>query len=36
VKYVILANPPFGGKEGVDAQTRFTYKTKATQVLFRT
>ena len=29
-----LTNPPFGGKEGVDAQTRFAYKTSATQVLF--
>ena len=31
---VILTNPPFGGKEGKDAQTRFAYKTGATQVLF--
>lgn len=31
---VILTNPPFGGKEGGAAQTRFAYKTKATQVLF--
>lgn len=31
---VILMNPPFGGKEGKDAQTRFSYKTGATQVLF--
>ncbi len=31
---VILTNPPFGGKEGKDAQTRFDYKTSATQVLF--
>jgi type I restriction enzyme M protein len=31
---VILMNPPFGGKEGKDAQTRFDYKTSATQVLF--
>lgn len=31
---VILTNPPFGGKEGKDAQTRFPYKTSATQVLF--
>jgi type I restriction enzyme M protein len=31
---VILMNPPFGGKEGKDAQTRFAYKTSATQVLF--
>lgn len=27
-------NPPFGGKEGKEAQTRFAYKTSATQVLF--
>jgi type I restriction enzyme M protein len=31
---VVLMNPPFCGKEGKDAQTRFTYKTSATQVLF--
>lgn len=31
---VILTNPPFGGKEGTDAQTRFPFKTRATQVLF--
>ncbi len=31
---VVLTNPPFGGKEGKDAQTRFAYKTRATQVLF--
>lgn len=31
---VILTNPPFGGKEGADAQTRFAYRTGATQVLF--
>ena len=31
---VILMNPPFGGKEGKEAQTRFTYKTGATQILF--
>ncbi|MFZ4778085.1 MAG: N-6 DNA methylase [Terrimicrobiaceae bacterium] len=31
---VILTNPPFGGKEGGAAQTRFAYQTKATQVLF--
>jgi type I restriction enzyme M protein len=31
---VILTNPPFGGKEGPDAQTNFDYKTGATQVLF--
>ena len=31
---IILTNPPFGGKEGKDAQTHFAYKTRATQVLF--
>jgi len=31
---VVLTNPPFGGREGKDAQTRFAYKTGATQVLF--
>ena len=31
---VTLMNPPFGGKESKDAQTRFAYKTGATQVLF--
>ena len=31
---VVLTNPPFGGKEGKDARTRFAYKTGATQVLF--
>src|SRR6185295_4040755 len=31
---VILMNPPFGGKEGKEAQTNFAYKTGATQVLF--
>lgn len=31
---VVLTNPPFGGREGVDAQTNFAYKTSATQVLF--
>jgi len=31
---VILMNPPFGGKEGKEAQTRFAYKTGATQILF--
>ncbi len=31
---VELMNPPFGGKEGRDAQTKFAYKTSATQVLF--
>ncbi len=31
---VIITNPPFGGKEGKDARTRFAYKTGSTQVLF--
>ena len=31
---VVLTNPPFGGKEGKEAQTSFAYKTRATQVLF--
>lgn len=31
---VVLTNPPFGGKEGKDAQTQFAYKARATQVLF--
>ena len=31
---VVLSNPPFGGKEGKDAQTRFAYKTGSTQILF--
>lgn len=31
---VVLSNPPFGGKEGPEAQTRFAYQTGATQVLF--
>ncbi len=31
---VILMNPPFGGKEGKDAQTGFAYQSSATQVLF--
>jgi type I restriction enzyme M protein len=31
---VILTNPPFGGKEGNDAKTKFAYRTGATQVLF--
>ena len=31
---VILTNPPFGGKEGKEAQTNFDYKTGSTQVLF--
>ncbi|MCC6179425.1 MAG: N-6 DNA methylase [Chloroflexi bacterium] len=31
---VVLTNPPFGGKEGSEAQTNFVHKTSATQVLF--
>jgi type I restriction enzyme M protein len=31
---VILTNPPFGGKEGQDAQKNFAFETSATQVLF--
>ncbi|SDX76187.1 type I restriction enzyme M protein [Allochromatium warmingii] len=31
---VIATNPPFGGKEGIEAQTQFAYKTGSTQVLF--
>lgn len=31
---VVLTNPPFGGKEGKEAQTNFAYKTGATQILF--
>jgi len=31
---VILTNPPFGGKEGTDAQKNFAYESSATQVLF--
>jgi type I restriction enzyme M protein len=31
---VILMNPPFGGREGKEAQTKFAYKTSSTQVLF--
>ena len=31
---IVLMNPPFGGKEGKEARTRFAYKTGATQVLF--
>lgn len=30
----VLSNPPFGGKEGKEAQTHFSFKTGATQVLF--
>lgn len=32
--HVVLMNPPFGGREGKEAQTKFAYKTSATQVLF--
>ncbi|MBN2103498.1 N-6 DNA methylase [bacterium] len=31
---VVITNPPFGGKEGKEAQTNFDYKTSSTQVLF--
>ena len=31
---VVLANPPFGGKEGKDAQKNFAFATGATQALF--
>jgi type I restriction enzyme M protein len=31
---VVLTNPPFGGKEGKEAQSPFPFKTRATQVLF--
>tara|TARA_R100000654_G_scaffold9142_1_gene21180 strand:+ start:8002 stop:9930 length:1929 start_codon:yes stop_codon:yes gene_type:complete len=31
---VILTNPPFGGKEGKDAQKNFAYETSSTQTLF--
>lgn len=31
---VILTNPPFGAKEGKEAQTNFDYKTSSTQILF--
>ena len=31
---IALVNPPFGGKEGKEAQTNFAYKTSSTQVLF--
>jgi len=32
--HVVLNNPPFGGKEGKEAQGPFPFKTRATQVLF--
>ena len=31
---VVMMNPPFGGREGREAQTKYAYKTGATQVLF--
>lgn len=31
---IILTNPPFGGKEGKDAQKNFAFETSSTQVLF--
>jgi type I restriction enzyme M protein len=31
---VILTNPPFGGKEGREAQSKFAFETSSTQVLF--
>jgi type I restriction enzyme M protein len=31
---VILTNPPFGGKEGKDAQKNFAFETGSTQTLF--
>lgn len=31
---VILTNPPFGGKEGRDAQKNFAFESSSTQVLF--
>jgi len=31
---VILTNPPFGGKDGKDAQNNFAFETSSTQVLF--
>ena len=31
---VILTNPPFGGREGPEAQTNFDYRTGSTQILF--
>lgn len=31
---VVLTNPPFGGKEGKEAQKRFAFETSSTQVLF--
>jgi type I restriction enzyme M protein len=31
---VVLTNPPFGGKEGKEAQSAFAYRTTSTQILF--
>lgn len=31
---IVLTNPPFGGKEGPEAQTRYEFKTRSTQTLF--
>ncbi|HZS03893.1 MAG TPA: N-6 DNA methylase [Blastocatellia bacterium] len=31
---VIMTNPPFGGKEGRDAQKNYSFETSSTQVLF--
>jgi len=31
---IILTNPPFGGKEGKDAQSNYAFATGSTQVLF--
>jgi type I restriction enzyme M protein len=31
---IVLTNPPFGGKEGRDAQKNFPFETSSTQVLF--
>lgn len=31
---VVLTNPPFGGKEGREAQKRYSFETGSTQVLF--
>lgn len=31
---VVLTNPPFGGKEGRDAQKNYSFETSSTQVLF--
>lgn len=31
---IVMTNPPFGGQENSDVQTRFAYRTSATQILF--